>query len=333
MGVPVLTAGRHWRTGLVVTPFLLSCAVFWAVYSAHRDCLPDRLATHFSGSGHADGFSSAGSLPVVALTLLLVAGLLFGVWAYAIEVTPKGWRGQLVFAYVLAAFLGYVHISVVLVNSGHENSADQVSLSLWELPKALGAAALAAALGLLLATLVAPAQRKAAAPAAPGPRLDLGRDESAVWTRTVGSPVLRLTGFAETVAGLALCAAGLPFAGVSLVLVGALSAVGGSGARITVDRHGLTAVPAWLPFPRLHIPLERITSAASRRVRLLKDIGGWGYRVRPGQSALAMRSGDALVATLSTGSEFLITVDDAATAARLLNALIVRDGRPADQGG
>ncbi|MFI9720020.1 hypothetical protein ACIHFE_10230 [Streptomyces sp. NPDC052396] len=334
MGVPVLTAGRPLRVGLVVVPYLLGCAVFSAVYSAHRGRLPDRLATHFSGSGHADGFSSANTLLISALALLVVTGLVFGACAYAIEVTRNGWRGLMALAYLMAGFLGYLHCSVVLVNAGHKDSADQVRLSLWELATALGVSALAGGLGLLLGTLLAPAERKPAGPAAAlRPRLDLGERESAVWTRTVGSRPLLVLGIAIAGAGAGLSAAAGWTAGVITLVSGVLCIAAAPGARITVDRHGITAVPAWLPFPRLHIPLERVTSADSRNIRVFQGFGGWGYRVRGGASGLVLRSGDALVARLVNGSEFVITVDDAATAAQLLNALVVRDGRPADQGG
>ncbi|GAA3029785.1 hypothetical protein GCM10020000_03060 [Streptomyces olivoverticillatus] len=64
----------------------------------------------------------------------------------------------------------------------------------------------------------------------------------------------------------------------------------------------------------------------------MRDFGGWGYRARPGASGIVLRSGDAISARLTTGSEFVVTVDDAATAAALLNTLADRERRTAAGG-
>lgn len=51
------------------------------------------------------------------------------------------------------------------------------------------------------------------------------------------------------------------------------------------------------------------------------EYGGWGYRVRPRSTAVVLRGGQALALRPAGGREFAVTVDDADTAAALLNTL------------
>ncbi|MFC5156735.1 hypothetical protein [Streptomyces amakusaensis] len=92
--------------------------------------------------------------------------------------------------------------------------------------------------------------------------------------------------------------------------------------RVAVDsRRGLTVSVARLPIRR--ISLDRIVAVRSGYARLA-DLGGFGYRVMPGRQALSLRAGDALWLELTSGREFVVTVDDAETAARLLTELSER---------
>jgi hypothetical protein len=74
-----------------------------------------------------------------------------------------------------------------------------------------------------------------------------------------------------------------------------------------------------------------VEEAVSRRIVPLTELGGWGYRVRPERSGFVLRSGEGIVLRLTDGREFVVTVDDAATAAALFNAYLDR-ARP-EQGG
>ncbi len=91
---------------------------------------------------------------------------------------------------------------------------------------------------------------------------------------------------------------------------------------------GVTAGSALVPFLRRRFSLDRIQSASGRWTRPT-EIGGWGYRWNPGLSAISLREGDALWLTLTNGNEFVITIDDADTAAQLTNQLLAhgRKGR------
>ena len=152
----------------------------------------------------------------------------------------------------------------------------------------------------------------------------LGPDEDAVWSRVVASPVLWAPAGLLGALGLGLSVPSATRAVGVLLLVAALLNAVFASLRVTVDGHGLTIVSPLLPRPRLRVPMRRIEAAASREVRPMAEFGGYGYRVGPGKSGVVMRAGEALSARLRGGKEFVVTVDDAGTAAALLNGLLQR---------
>lgn len=320
---------RAWRrAGVVALPFVLAWAAVLAVYAVLRDRLPDRLATHFGPGGQADGFTGLGAFLPVVTTLLLLPGLIVAVVALRSRTALGARRGLVAIGYGTAAMLGYAHVAMLWVNASAARAAD-VTFPLWHLALSLAAAGAVGWAGWLLAG-------RDAAPAdetdeAAGPRLPLAKGEAAVWTRTVGSPVLAVLGAGTTLLGVVLAVATDTGAETALIVIGLISAAL-SRCRVTVDRRGLSVAPWFAPRPRLRISLGRIKEATSREARAL-SLGGWGYRIQPGRSALVLRSGDALFLRLVTGKEFVVTVDDAATAAALVNTLVERDGTAAGARG
>jgi len=94
--------------------------------------------------------------------------------------------------------------------------------------------------------------------------------------------------------------------------------------RVSVDVRGLRIRYGLLPRPVTSVPLGDI-----RRVERIDlaplEWGGWGYRGSRkafGRAAVVLRSGDAIKLQLTDGSEFAVTVDDAATGAALLAGLL-----------
>ncbi|WP_449476135.1 DUF1648 domain-containing protein [Streptomyces abikoensis] len=299
---------------------LLACAAFLTVFLARRDRLPDPVATHFSGSGAADGFTTLGAFPYEALGMLLGSALLCTGMVYAT-------RGERVFVGLgcaVAGLLGALTVAVLLSNAGAE-TADAVCLGPGVLGAAVAAGAAAAALGVPAGGRGPAAGRsKAAAATETAPRFELREGESVLWTRSAGSRPLLTGGGCLMAAGAVL----IPLAGWASglgLLAGGAVLCACFAVRVTVDRHGLTVNVLGLPRPRVRIPLDRIAEAGHRDVEPLRDLGGWGYRAVPGRSGFALRSGPAVVVRLTTGSEFVVTVDDAATAAALLAALADRE--------
>ncbi len=318
------------RAIVVAAPFPLAWAGVVGVFTALGDRLPDRLATHFGTSGQADGFTGPGAFLSVVTALFLIPGAVAAGLAAGSR-TPLGERRAMVaVGYGTPAQLGCVLALLLLANAEAGTAGPEgVEFPLWRLAASCAVAVAVGWLGWLLAGLDTARPAGSADPES-GPRLPLAEGELASWTRAVGSPVLLGTGGVTAVLGGALAFAAGPAAGLPLAAIGSAVALF-SGCRVTVDRRGLTVTARFAPRPRLRVSLERIEGALSREVRAA-ELGGWGYRSAAGRSGLVLRSGEALSLRLATGREFVVTVDDAATAAALLNTLAER-GRTTAPGG
>lgn len=132
----------------------------------------------------------------------------------------------------------------------------------------------------------------------------------------------------------------IPFAALSLGLVvvfafvrpwlavsGAVLAVVMSffvSVRVTVGAHGLRARSGLVPWPSIHLPLDRITAADEIDVRP-RSWGGWGYRgsVRVlRRAAWLLRAGPGIKLTLTDGRVFVVTVDKADEGVAVLQRLL-----------
>jgi lysylphosphatidylglycerol synthetase-like protein (DUF2156 family) len=98
--------------------------------------------------------------------------------------------------------------------------------------------------------------------------------------------------------------------------------------RVSVDARGLRIRYGLLPRPVTSVPLDHVSQAERIDLRPL-EWGGWGYRGSRKafrRAAVVLRSGDAIKLKLTDGSEFAVTVDDAATGAAVLADLLARYG-------
>ncbi|MFG3425082.1 DUF1648 domain-containing protein [Streptomyces californicus] len=312
------------RATIAALPFVLALIVGLVVQLTVQDRLPDRLAVHFDAGGSADRYMGITAYLLYGLGTLLVLGSLWAVFAVNGKLYGRGRSWLIGGGFALAAFLGYLLLTVLLVNADAPEGGPADGFPLWHVAVAAGAGAVAWPIGALFSRL-------APAPEGPddgdgggaiGERIALADGEVAGWARGIGAwwaPLAVLALLAAAVAvGLDLSwFAGAPLAVLALVI--------GTFCRphVTVDRRGLT-VSGLLPKPRLRVPLERMAGADSRRVNALAEYGGWGYRVRPDRSGVITRSGEAIVVSLTSGREFAVTVDDSATGAALLNTLLDR---------
>ncbi|MFG2330032.1 DUF1648 domain-containing protein [Streptomyces sp. NPDC048604] len=300
---------------LAALPFLLALAAYATALAVWWGRLPDPVATHFSGDGRADGWTSRTGVAAIGAVLLCAAGAAWTAFAR---------RKVLAGAWATAGFLGVLLILMLRDNLDAPDPQLVVS-PLVNLAVAVGAAGLAALVGWAAARLVPEEERPAAdtAGAEAYERLPLGPGEVAGWSRDAGSGVLTALGAALVLGGLvALVLAPWPLA-TMLLVVGA-PGLALSRVRVTADRRGLTVAPALAGRPRIRVPLDEVESAGVRDVDPVADFGGWGYRVRAHRTGVVLRSGEALVVRRPGGREFAVTVADARTAAALLNALVAR---------
>ena len=151
--------------------------------------------------------------------------------------------------------------------------------------------------------------------------------ERTVWYRSQFSNWMIAVGVVLAIVLVVIAAVDASYRAVSLVLLLAAAAfLVTGGIKVTVSSLGVTVASALVPFLRRTIPHERIVHASARWTRPM-EIGGWGYRWKPGLCAVSVREGDALWLELARGTNFVITVDDAQTAAELVNQYLPGSGK------
>lgn len=302
---------------LAVVPAVVTMLVVW-------DRLPEPMATRFAFDGAVSDQMSRSALLLTMIALGLVLSVGLGL-AYRTAGDPRAnrisrWdvpRLFVAFSWAVAGLLGVVLVMVVASNTDAVGAAT-VTMPAVELLYAVAAAVVAGAVGALLAP------RSEAAPLDEDepPAMELAPGEHVSWTRPISSPWLTILGLALLVVGVVLgWSAGWVTGGPFLVaglLVGLLSR-----ATVTVDQRGTTVRFTPLGWPRVRIDLGEIESAVAENISPAQ-FGGWGYRIVPGASGLVLRAGPGLILTRRTGRKFVVTVDDAETAARVLNGLRAR---------
>jgi hypothetical protein len=159
--------------------------------------------------------------------------------------------------------------------------------------------------------------------------LGLGPDEQALWVRRVSAPWL----YGLAVVGLVLVGVGFATAEWALVFVGAPLipiSTGMATALVSVDQTGLWVRWGTLGLWRTGVALRDVVQAEAIDIRPL-EWGGWGYRGSlrlMGRAAVVLRAGPGVRLELRGGRVLAVTVDDAETAAGLLNDLVARRSAP-----
>jgi hypothetical protein len=93
---------------------------------------------------------------------------------------------------------------------------------------------------------------------------------------------------------------------------------------VRVDTRGVL-IRAALGVPVFRIPLDQITSANAADVQALAQYGGWGIRIAlNSRIGIIVRSGEALEIHRLKGLAMVVTVEDATTAAALINGLVAQ---------
>ncbi len=312
---------RVWLAALVLALPPAAIAISWAVLAPE---LPDTIATHWSGTDVADGFSA--TVPT-ALTLLAITGAMLVV-ALVLAAVPMGERLRATVLSLLAAVsamlaAGWVVSAVTTVEAG---SAERAVLGPWVLVL-LGSAVL-----LLVPWFLHP--REHAGRHRPEAPLALPSAPAATWQGTATAPAF-LWLAAALAAGGALLLVLRPTASAAIaVLCGVLLVVAAvvlaSLARIhvTADSTGLRVRGAVLGIPLRTIATDRIRVVEALVIEPM-EWGGWGYRGLPGRVAIVLRRGPGIVVTMRNGTRFAVTVDDAQDGAATLAAVI--DGSRADE--
>lgn len=91
--------------------------------------------------------------------------------------------------------------------------------------------------------------------------------------------------------------------------------------RVRINAEGLRvrSIAGW---PRWSIPASEIDDSRAVHVHPLSEFGGWGVRIAvDGRRGIVLRTGEGLQVTRRSGRIFVVTIDDARTAAAVLNAV------------
>ncbi len=299
---PVLAAG-----GLLLT-------------AAVRDELPEQVAVHWGLDGQPDRYTSVAGATVTAAAMTALLPLLLVGLGAAMHRSARGPLAGIAGALaVLLAGLGFGGLV-----SQRPGEPPQAFPTPWVLPTLV--AALGVGLALWWWGRVVPPPLEGTRHAVPSDavRLDVPDTTRLAWTGRAALPS-RAVVVIVVLAVLPLLV--LALLGQPWVLLLAAALVGllvvTCSARVVVDGEGLRITSLFVTWSR--VPLERVARADATTVSPLREFGGWGWRLgRDGRRGFVTRSGEALLVERVGEPPVVVTVDDAADAAAVLNTLAAR---------
>ena len=284
--------------------------------------LPDPLAVHWSAADVPDGFGSLAE--AVAVPTLFVPLFAAGMWALAFWVGRDTSTRRMAAGLTngLAVLMAVVTLGGLRAQLDLPDAADATGVT----PVIAWAFGAAIAVGVLVALLVPrTGPQPTTAPVAPdAPRPPLAPTERAAWSMTVTSAAGAWVGGSAVLVTLATALVLRTYA--LLVVPVALGALVAATLvlRVTVDGRGLVARSP-LGWPSTRVPLDEVVAARVVDIDPLTQFGGWGYRVGSGgRVGFVLRKGEGIEVERSGGRVTVVTVDDAATGAALLNTLAER---------
>lgn len=295
-----------------------------AVALSWRSELPDPIATHWGLHG-VDGFGPFG--PNLAAHALIVAAFSLALWGLAFfagrdSLTRRLCNSTAVWFAVLfsTVLVGNLSVQRGLTDATEAGDTGGVLVGAFVLATSLAVVA-------AWATPADPPLPATAPVPDDAPMLALHDDEHVAWVQQVGQAgtmiIVVSSATLVLVLELGLGARMWAFSALFAAVVGLLLVVM-LRWTVTVDGEGLT-LRSLLRHPRIRVPLDEVVAAEQVQVSPLREFGGWGLRTgRAGRTGVIVRKGPALQVHRTGGRVFVVTVDDAATGAALLNTLAAR---------
>ena len=282
--------------------------------------LPEPLATHWSGSGAPDGSMRLAPYLAVLAGIVLVPGILsLPRSGEPVDAQAPRALGTLSFVSALAALLS---AETVWANWDRARWHDARSVSLPLVAATVG-------VSLLLAMLVSSVARRRFGVQAPAPAessLELGAHERVFWTSSAENRFEALLSVALLVVS-ALVALRFEVRHAIVLAFVAVVVEHVSSIRVVVNGQRLVVRYGRLGWVRQSIDLRRVLRASAFDLVPMAH-GGWGYRGSLwilGRASVVVRGGPALRLELEKRRVFSITVDEAGTAADLINGLLARN--------
>ncbi|KZM76277.1 hypothetical protein [Cellulosimicrobium sp. I38E] len=304
--------------GAVVTVVAALVALSWSAD------LPDPVAIHWGADG-ADGFASLGAAVAGSTALGLLTSAGFAAMTAFLGRSAANRRVAAGVAVGLPVMLAVLTLGSLWIQRGLADAHDVGGVG--------AVTAVALGTGLLVGVVVGvlipgdhPDPTDAGVPD-DAPRVALRPGERAAWVgRVSGGPtVLVAMGAIVLTTVLALVLREWALLLVPVVLGLLLAAM--MSWVVRVDEGGLS-VRSTLGFPRTRVPADEVVRADVADVSPMRDFGGWGWRAgRDGAVGIVVRAGESLRVERTGGRALVVTVDDAGTAAALLNTLADRARR------
>lgn len=339
-GAEVLRARTAFLWVGVFIPLIL-LALSAIVVLAWLPELPESVGIHWSGDGGPDGFAPQGMLfstPILGAVLVV----LFAVMAWFAHRLPGADRG--VPAGVpaprwsptarflgainlgLGAFMALLTVATAGLQRGLADAADAPDITPWTVA-GFGVLAVGTVIGWVLQPSVPTNTSPVAAtgiPVADAERLAWFGRATMARTGVVVLGVSTLVLLGATVFVIARAAEdgwGTAWLLVALSVLMPVVICCMFAFRVRIDRRGLR-VRSFLGWPNTRIPLDDIAKVEVVDINPLAEFGGWGWRIGlDGRRGVVLRTGEALQVTRGSGRVFVVTVDGAAEAGSVLQAL------------
>ena len=107
-----------------------------------------------------------------------------------------------------------------------------------------------------------------------------------------------------------------------LLLLLVIPTLGFTKIRVDVSQVGLQVAFGPLGWPVKRLATNDLVGVEATDLRPLQQWGGWGYRWRPGRTAVVLRKGPAIEVEKTNGKSFSVTIDDAETGASVLRGYV-----------
>jgi hypothetical protein len=327
---PAATPHRGLAAALVGVLQAALLATMVAVPAALWSRLPPRLADHWTLDGTANGsaprlvtFLALGVIAVPG-TALFLAGWFAGrrggrVGRLRPGRTAAGTAAGLTDLGVFLTAMATGSVLLVSVSNLGGGGLRSHSVGPGAVPLLVGGSALVTAFaGLVVRRFGGFGSPDSEAPLA---SLGLRAGERAVWSGRARAAWALPAGALLIVAGALTGVLARQWDPAVVLLIAGAMMLGFTSVRVTVAVRGVSVGYGVLGLRLTRIPLSRIASAAAVDLRSF-SFGYRGSLVLFGSAAAILRRGPALRLTLRDGKTFIVTVDDAETAAALLNDLI-----------
>lgn len=308
----------------VILPFAFA-VVGVALQLAWLPELPDPIATHWNLVGEPDSFGPAWTMPLLlgVLGVVVFPGLFGLLLARSVQAAgPTFFQKLLACASLFAVSL----LSIIVTSSVELQRGVAVGTVVAPIQPTFGVAvviALAlAAGGWFVMPRTVPGRSAALEPA---PRIRTTAGEKLVWIGHARFATWVLVTLCAIVAvAIAVIAFVIALRGawplVIVPVVLAFAILGTTDWRVRIDEAGFS-VRSTLGWPRYVIPMTDVASAGTTDVVPLGEFGGFGLRWGGrGRVGVITRGGEALEVHRRDGRAVVVTVDDAATAAGVLEA-------------